>query len=69
MGNFIFHFRGRRAETASQNQERREHRKAGACGGSRLSRKARRKLLVYGIVLGIWVLLAVLVPLFWPFSP
>ncbi len=66
MGNFIFHFRGR--ETASQNQEKREHRKAGAYGGSRLSRKDRRKLLVYGIILGVWVLLAVLVPLFWPFS-
>ena len=66
MGNFIFHFRGR--ETASQNQEKREHRKAGAHGGSRLSRKDRRKLLVYGIILGVWVLLAVLVPLFWPFS-
>lgn len=66
MGNFIFHFRGR--ETASQNQEKKEHRKAGAHGGSRLSRKDRRKLLVYGIILGVWVLLAVLVPLFWPFS-
>ena len=66
LGNFIFHFRGR--ETASQNQEKREHRKAGAYGGSRLSRKDRRKLLVYGIILGVWVLLAVLVPLFWPFS-
>ena len=66
MGKFIFHFRGR--ETASQNQEKREHRKAGAYGGSRLSRKDRRKLLVYGIILGVWVLLAVLVPLFWPFS-
>ena len=66
LGNFIFHFRGR--ETASQNQEKREHRKAGAHGGSRLSRKDRRKLLVYGIILGVWVLLAVLVPLFWPFS-
>lgn len=66
MGNFIFHFRGR--GTASQNQEKREHRKAGAYGGSRLSRKDRRKLLVYGIILGVWVLLAVLVPLFWPFS-
>ncbi len=66
MGNFIFHFRGR--ETASQNQKKKEHRKAGAHGGSRLSRKDRRKLLVYGIILGVWVLLAVLVPLFWPFS-
>lgn len=66
MGNFIFHSRGR--ETASQNQEKKEHRKAGAHGGSRLSRKDRRKLLVYGIILGVWVLLAVLVPLFWPFS-
>lgn len=66
LGNFIFHFRGR--ETASQNQEKKEHRKAGAHGGSRLSRKDRRKLLVYGIILGVWVLLAVLVPLFWPFS-
>ena len=66
MGNFIFHFRGR--GTASQNQEKREHRKAGVYGGSRFSRKARRKLLVYGIILGVWVLLAVLVPLFWPFS-
>lgn len=66
LGNFIFHFRGR--GTASQNQEKREHRKAGAYGGSRLSRKDRRKLLVYGIILGVWVLLAVLVPLFWPFS-
>ena len=66
LGKFIFHFRGR--ETASQNQEKREHRKAGAYGGSRLSRKDRRKLLVYGIILGVWVLLAVLVPLFWPFS-
>lgn len=68
MGNFIFHFRGRRAETASQKQEKSEYRKAGAYGGSRFSRKARRKLLVYGIILGVWVLLAVLVPLFWPFS-
>ena len=68
MGNFIFHFRGRRAETASQKQEKSEYRKAGVYGGSRLSRKARRKLLVYGIILGVWVLLAVLVPLFWPFS-
>ena len=66
MGNFIFHFRGR--ETASQNQEKSEYRKAGVYGGSRLSRKNRRKLLVYGIILGVWVLLAVLVPLFWPFS-
>ena len=66
LGNFIFHFRGR--ETASQNQEKKEHRKAGAHGGSRLSRKDRRKLLVYGIILGVWVLLAVLVHLFWPFS-
>lgn len=66
MGNFIFHFRGR--ETASQNQEKKEHRKAGAHGGSRFSRKDRRKLLVYGIILSVWVLLAVLVPLFWPFS-
>lgn len=66
LGNFIFHSRGR--ETASQNQEKKEHRKAGAHGGSRLSRKDRRKLLVYGIILGVWVLLAVLVPLFWPFS-
>ena len=68
MGNFIFHFRGRRAETASQKQEKSEYRKAGVYGGSRFSRKARRKLLVYGIILGVWVLLAVLVPLFWPFS-
>lgn len=66
MGNFIFHFRGR--ETASQNQEKSEYRKAGVYGGFRFSRKARRKLLVYGIILGVWVLLAVLVPLFWPFS-
>ena len=66
LGNFIFHFRGR--ETASQNQEKKEHRKAGAHGGSRFSRKDRRKLLVYGIILSVWVLLAVLVPLFWPFS-
>ena len=66
LGNFIFHFRGR--ETASQNQEKSEYRKAGVYGGSRLSRKNRRKLLVYGIILGVWVLLAVLVPLFWPFS-
>lgn len=68
MENFIFHFRGRRAETASQKQEKSEYRKAGVYGGSRLSRKNRRKLLVYGIILGVWVLLAVLVPLFWPFS-
>ena len=68
MGNFIFHFRGRRAETASQKQEKSEYRKAGVYGGSRLSRKNRRKLLVYRIILGVWVLLAVLVPLFWPFS-
>ena len=68
MENFIFHFRGRRAETASQKQEKSEYRKAGVYGGSRLSRKNRRKFLVYGIILGVWVLLAVLVPLFWPFS-
>ena len=68
MGNFIFHFRGRRAETASQKQEKSEYRKAGVYGGSRLSRTNRRKLLLYGIILGVWVLLAVLVPLFWPFS-
>lgn len=66
MGNFIFHFRDK--GTVSQNQEKREYRKAGVYGVSRLSRKARRKFLVYGIILGVWVLLAVLVPLFWPFS-
>lgn len=66
MGNFIFHFRDK--EAVSQNQEKRKYRKAGVYGGFRFSRKARRKLLVYGIILGVWVLLAVLVPLLWPFS-
>ena len=52
----MFRFRGGRAKAAPQKQEKSEYRKAG------------RKLLVYGIILGIWALLAVLVPLFWPFS-
>lgn len=56
MRNNMFRFRGGRAEAAPQKQEKSEYRKAG------------RKLLVYGIILGIWALLAVLVPLFWPFS-
>lgn len=56
MRNIMFRFRGGRAKAAPQKQEKSEYRKAG------------RKLLVYGIILGIWALLAVLVPLFWPFS-
>lgn len=55
------HFTGKKKKNTKTSQ-RRSVRIFG------LSAQAKKKLIVCGVILGIWIALAVLVPVFWPFS-